>query len=62
MTNRIAVLLIVVEGVEVMGRLTLRQILIAIALGTLFAALQGESPLRSVSMAGATCSDQPSGC
>jgi hypothetical protein len=45
-----------------MARLTLRQIIIAIALGTLFATLQGESPLRSVPLASATCSEQPSGC
>jgi hypothetical protein len=45
-----------------MARLTLRQIIIAIALGTLFAALQGESPLRSASTASATCSEQQSGC
>ena len=44
-----------------MGRLTLRQIIIAIALGTLFAALQGESPLRSAPLA-SICSEQESGC
>jgi hypothetical protein len=45
-----------------MARLSLRQIIIAIALGTLFAALQGESPLRSGPLANAICSEQPSGC
>jgi len=45
-----------------MARLTLRQIIIAIALGTLFAALQGESPLGSAPLASATCSEQQSGC
>jgi hypothetical protein len=45
-----------------MARLTLRQIIIAIALGTLFATLQGESPLRNAPLASATCSEQQSGC
>jgi hypothetical protein len=43
-----------------MGRLTLRQILIAIALGALFAALQGESPVPALAKLGTiTCAADP---
>ncbi len=45
-----------------MARLTLRQLLIAIALGLIFAALQGESPLVGPVATAQVCSEQPSGC
>ena len=43
-----------------MGRLSLKQILIAIALGAIFATLQGEPPVRLASSA-PVCTAQP-GC
>jgi hypothetical protein len=45
-----------------MAKLTLRQLIIAIAVGALFAALQGESPLRDSIAGGPICSEQPTGC
>jgi hypothetical protein len=46
-----------------MARLTLRQILIAIALGALFASLQGDPPVPALrKLAVVSCTVQPSHC
>ena len=46
-----------------MRRLTLRQILVAIAVGALFASLQGDPPVPALKMlAHVTCAAQPGHC
>ncbi len=45
-----------------MARLTLKQILIAIALGALFAALQGEPPVHLANLSQAACVQSQNRC